>query len=61
MGLYQHSQTEGWLGPVIGGSAGALFDGRNRWRGTVVGAALGAVIQTVSTGNLGYWNYGAGY
>ncbi len=57
-GNYGHRHNNlSWLAPVIGGGAGAIFDHRNRWRGTVIGSALGtalgAVIQDVSGGGFG--------
>jgi len=64
---YGRQNVGAWLGPVIGGSAGALFDRHNRWRGTVIGSALGSVlgsvIQDVSLGGFGtgYGGYGIYY
>lgn len=46
-----------YMAPVIGGTAGALFDRHNRWRGIVLGSALGMAldygIRGVSNGGFG--------
>lgn len=38
----QHYETSAWLG-AVGAGIGALVDKDNRWRGAVLGGALGAV------------------
>ncbi|SFN04061.1 glycine zipper 2TM domain-containing protein [Thermodesulforhabdus norvegica] len=38
----QHYETSAWLG-AVGAGIGALVDENNRWRGAVIGGALGAV------------------
>ncbi len=64
---YGRQNIGSWLAPVIGSSAGALIDNHNRWRGTVIGGAigtaLGAVIQSATNGGYGtgYGGYGTGY
>ncbi len=57
------SQQSNWIGPAIGGGAGALFDQHNRWRGTVLGGIVGTVIQSVSRSGFGsgYGGFGSGY
>lgn len=42
--------TGGVGGAVVGGTAGALIDGDNRWRGALIGMAAGAAVG----GGLGY-------
>jgi outer membrane protein OmpA-like peptidoglycan-associated protein len=42
--------TGGIGGAVVGGTAGALIDGDNRWRGALIGMAAGAAVG----GGIGY-------
>lgn len=42
--LNQKTKESATVGAVAGGVLGVLFDKNNRWRGAVLGAALGAVI-----------------
>ncbi len=42
--LQQHHYEGAGAGALVGGIAGALLDSKNRWRGGVIGAGLGAVL-----------------
>ncbi len=43
VGCTQHHTRGSGLGAAIGGTAGALLDKDNAWRGGVIGAVLGAI------------------